>query len=47
MFALTSRTPVRSLGSLHLAALSQPIILGACHVLDEAGAPTRASRDPA
>ena len=30
---------MRSLGSLRLAALSQPIILGACHVRDEAGAP--------
>jgi hypothetical protein len=38
-FALTSQTPVLSLGSLRLAALSQPIILGAGHVLDEAGAP--------
>src|SRR5260370_33844124 len=36
---VTSDAPVRSLGSLGLPALRQPIILGPCHVLDEAGAP--------
>src|SRR5580704_10958246 len=39
MFALTSRTPVRSLGRSRLAALSKSILLGTCHVMDEFGAP--------
>src|SRR5271165_3450457 len=39
ILSLPSRTSVRSLGWPRLVALSQPIILGTCHVLDEAGAP--------
>jgi hypothetical protein len=39
IFALIPWTPVRSLGLQRLAAPSQPIRLGTCHVLDESDAP--------